>query len=653
MPEYTTRGIRYPIDNDYIRGSNASRTIVDDFRDLAQTADNSDGQVLADANIAISNASQQVKNELRSENMERFAFVETLAAQPGSRVVNLVADPHPADPEATWEFGYIQSVIAPSPNWARAIADGQGQTSIRPILHSDDERGEYVSVTPGSDIGFRVRLRGMPSQDISATVYLSAPGTGVFLTTEQQGIDAGETIWFSAQGTVPTGATSARMLITFRTRGETYAQQGHFLYWREAALYIGNIPPYVQFTSGDGEYSYWTDEPNNSASVTVTPREYSGSGEDTADAGLQRAAIVDAALKRRGRRIGTGGKAAITLRFDHHLDQFNDKIVPILQQHRLPWSQMLNVGRFGTGNDNLTPTQIQNLCFNNGGEVWNHTYSHSNITSEAEADREITRGLEDLRIALPGLWIDNFVGAGQADLMGMEGSNTPEKFYGTYPGRLVLAQHAFIQGHYPGTYHRLAGPNLIGAAHHTIDKLSWSSVSGIIRGAVNRGAGLILMLHPNYLDRPGYITTATLQQAFELIAQARDDGDAVVLTNTAMLMADSAHSDRWSLTSGAGAIPGTINGVWPEVISGRSAQTQYGVPHEATVTLTPSQSGPVRLRAHITHPGGVIDQDHQLDGVTGQTVTLRVLVTPPRGTTRTEISLEATGQHDGIKYWAV
>lgn len=364
----------------------------------------------------------------------------------------------------------------------------------------------------------------------------------------------------------------------------------------------------------------------------------------------RRSATVDAGLRRRGRKIGTRGRAAVALRFDHHLDSWESKVLPLLRKHRLPWGQMLNAGNIGSGDDNMTPTEIAEACHSSGGEVWNHSWSHVSITTTSQADREISRGLSDLRDALPDLWIDAWAPPGTSGYMGMDGSDTPEKLWGSYPGRLVLAQHALIRGYYSGIYQPLTGDELIGQAHAVLDQQDDAWAGAVLRGAINRDEGITFMLHPNYLDQPGYMTTAQLDTVLGDIATRRNLEEIVVLSPAGILLADKHTGDRRNLLANAGA--GAVTDTWSQTVSTRNASQQYGVPHEAEVYVRATTSGTVRLRVQIT--GGVgVDEEHSVSLTAGQTARLGVPVTPPLSATQTIVTLTGAVTHAGIRYSAI
>lgn len=590
----------------------------------------------------------------------RLDAMEEVATKPGTRLENTIIDPKPLTPVDTWVGGNV--TLQQAPGWGRAIAAGGSVATIYSRASMDADASMKAYVDPGQKVAARIEIRAMPTQRMSATVNLrgwkwngTSFGSPVTLaTTGQLHIDPDAVLLFETAGVVPTdgSVTHIDLLFTFRRYGETYPVAGDFVYFRNTALYSGpNAVLPVEYMDGDGLNSFWVGDPNKSASIRLVPRE-TGGGAGGNNAGLQRATIVDAGRKRRGTVIPTGGLPAVALRFDHHFAQFNSKVMPLLRKYRLPWGQMTNIGNFGKGNDTLTVAQVRDLCYTSGGELWNHSLTHSDIPDEATADREVTQGLDDLKAAFPGLWIDGWAGPGQTNLMGMEGSDTPEKFYGTYPGQLVLQQHAFVRGYYPGIYQRMAGENLVGAPHTTIDTLDYAYVNGILAGAMSTVAGVTLMLHPNYLDTSGYMTTATLEQILSRIADLRDAGQLVVLSPTGILLADSGRSDRWSLlTTGAA---GSFVGGWSESVSGRAAQGQYGVPHEAVAAVTATAASDVTLSVEVTHGSGVVFTSvHTVTLEAGQSVSLRVPVTPPTDTTSTVVSLSGSGTHSGVSYWAV
>ena len=360
----------------------------------------------------------------------------------------------------------------------------------------------------------------------------------------------------------------------------------------------------------------------------------------------RRAAVVEAGLKRRGGVVGTGGKPAIALRFDHHLQQFGAKVLPLLKKYRLPWGQIINAGNIGKGNDTWSWSKLAAECHKSGGEVWNHALTHGDVNSEFQADQAVTDGLSQLRKNLPSLWVDSWAPPGQSNYMGFTDQAEPEKFYDTYPGRLVLAQHAFVRGSYPGPHHQLNGQNLIGQSHVTIDSQTSAWCQGAVRSARDTGSGLTFMLHSNYLDTSGYMTTSELDATLSYIAERRDAGEIVVLSNAGILMADANTPVRQTnMLSNAGA--GTITGTWSQSVTSRSYRVHLGVPHEAEVWV--KGSGQVTLKVEVGSPTNPVTSQHQVTlGSSPQR--LSVLVTPPNDTTGIIVSLTGNVQHTGVIY---
>lgn len=584
---------------------------------------------------------------------QRLEFLARLAAEPGSVRINAVLDPVPLD--AVANYLPSRARMNQAPGWGRIICETVGATYFRPKL--DAPGGDTMPVNVGAPFAASVQVRAQQerNQKFSLTVQGYTPVNGVMgsptamASTGWVSAAANIAKTLSVTGTVPAGITHMSMQVTFARDPGSYPEVGDFAYFRQVLLVAGEDvenPPAVTYFNGDSPESYWLGLPNKSGSLTAAPR---GSGADGGSA-FRRDAIVDAGIKRRGGVIGTAGKAAVALRFDHHLPAFKSKILPLLKEYRLPWGQMLNPARIASGGEGMTYAQIATECYNTGGEAWHHSYSHTDMPDAATANREVIRGFDDLRAGLPGLYIDGWAGPGQTVQMGLEGSDTPEKFWGSYPGRLVLERHAFVRGYYSGVYQPLAGPNLIGAPHSTIDTLDAAYVSGLVRGAIAAGAGLTLMLHPNYLDTAGYMTTAALRTILADLAAKRDAGELLMLTPTAILLADASSDYRRNLLTTGGA--GAKNGTWTETVSNRSGQTQYGVPHELVVTVRAKTAGRVMLNLKETGTPR-FDALHSVDLAAGAVATLRCLATLPLDCAGIVANLTGNIDHSDIELHAV
>lgn len=352
--------------------------------------------------------------------------------------------------------------------------------------------------------------------------------------------------------------------------------------------------------------------------------------------------IVREALMQRGGAIGTNGKPAVALRFDHHLNDFGAKVVPLLEKYDLPWGQMLNASSLDDqkSDDNWSWDQLAEVAHNHGGEVWNHGMTHGNFNTREGADYAVTTGLRTLRVNLPTLVVDGWALPGQPTLMGLEGGDTPEKYYDTYPGRLVLGQHAFIRGYFPNPFHPLDGDQLLGRGHVTIDKQTNGRIQGYIRRLLGTENGVTLMLHPNYLDRKGYLTSNELDSAFAYIAHLRDTNQIEVLSPSGILMAKSSLPERHGNLL-RGNLAGRLSDYQEEVVE---QPTTAGVPHEYKVWVR--GDGPFTLKARVSSPTYSYEVQRLVD-LSDNFQRVSVVLTPPKDTTEIRLSMEGNGEFDG------
>lgn len=310
---------------------------------------------------------------------------------------------------------------------------------------------------------------------------------------------------------------------------------------------------------------------------------------------------------RRGGTIGTAGKGVVALRFDHHLAQFRTKVLPLLQEHGLPWAQAINPANLGTGNDDMTMAQIETMCLENGGEVWNHGRNHGDATTVNAGRREIVQSLNELQAGMPALAIEGFTPPGVAapGYMGASGFVTPEQ-WATVLGGMIMANHAAVSGYAGGWYRTLDGHIDVGASHRTMDNSQEYHWTASINDAAALGMGVTFMVHPNYIDQPGYITSATLDAALGRIAQARDEGRIEVLTPSALLLADVSSGYRRNLLRTGG----DVTGGWSESVD-LTQPDQRGAVHEVVAdltgtgeaTLTVTESTRLALSQTVTLPG--------------------------------------------------
>lgn len=393
----------------------------------------------------------------------------------------------------------------------------------------------------------------------------------------------------------------------------------------------------------------WTRTGNTNGTWSAWAKSATDDPATTVQGDARRSVLVDAAVRRRG-PVGTGGLGAVALRFDHHLDPWQTKVLPLLKQYRLPWAQIINPGRVGSGTDTWGYSNLAEAAYTSGGEVWHHGRTHTGIDSEFLANSQITVSLTELLAALPDLWIDGWAmpGTGTSN-MGLDG--TAASYWSSLPGRMILAQHALVRGSEPSAWHSLSGGlgNVVGTSHVTLDAATVSAAQGWVNTARDQRSAVTLMLHASELDGSGKMTTAQLGQVLAYIAAERDAGRLAVLTPSAILLADREGSARDGNLLATGRTAGTVASSWSETVSTRVAAPQYGVPHEAVAWVKATSAGTKTLTVTI----GSRTQTHSLSMTAGQVARLSVPVTPPNSTTSTVVSISGAVTHTGIYYGSV
>lgn len=389
---------------------------------------------------------------------------------------------------------------------------------------------------------------------------------------------------------------------------------------RFTATLAGNATTYTRAGNlSSGVWSPWTEVG-------------AGSGAGDSSGALRQSMLRDTFAGRRGGTIGTNNLPVVALRFDHWLTPFNAKVLPLLRQHNLPWAQIMNADTWATsGNQGMTPAQLETAAQTSGGEVWNHGGNHLDATSQSAIYDQIVGSLERLTTDLPLLPIEGWAppGLGEGGYDGHTPANTIERHADTYAGQLVLSHHGVVAGYMPGIYRTLDGANRVGLAHTTIDSSDPAAVSSIINGAVAAGAGLALMLHSNYLDEPGYLTTAQLGTILADIASRRDAGEIMVLTYSGLWLADARTDARHDLLTPAAATTGTYT-----QSAALNRQPQYaGGTRElvAQVETTAGATMTVTINGHAT--------THTVPAGGG---TIRRFVTLPLGENTVTVSIART-----------
>lgn len=253
---------------------------------------------------------------------------------------------------------------------------------------------------------------------------------------------------------------------------------------------------------------------------------------------------------RRGKMgaVGTAGRGVVSLRFDHQLDPFIAKVLPLMNARGLPGSMGVvtrSVGNLAAAYEPTAATwdDIKTKLLATGVEVWAHSCTHSDGVSLTD---EIVNAKAEIEAALPTCRVMGWQQPGGPSTYGAPHTSA----YGMddAAGRLIRKTYGLYESNLVGTSRRMIPTHgCWGHSHYTIDSRSAATVKAVIDDAINYQVGIQLMLHSAYLDTTGYMTTATLTEILDYIVTKRDEGNLEVLTASALAFADPGSSHRPSL----------------------------------------------------------------------------------------------------------
>ena len=357
-----------------------------------------------------------------------------------------------------------------------------------------------------------------------------------------------------------------------------------------------------------------------------------------------REALVADSRNRRGEVIGTGGKAAISLRFDHYLGHFDSKVLPLLDEYNLPWSQAINAANMGSPKDPWSWDKLQSTAVQTGGEVWNHSRTHEDFDTPEAAYSEVVTGLRELQTNLPVLHVDGWIAPGVRKAMGMQWPSNMARFTDTFPGQLVLDNHTFVRASFPGHYQDLNGDNLVGQNHFGIEDKTFEEIKAEIDHVVETGQGLTLMMHPWRVGTSQGITADDLDRTFAYLAELRDNDVIEIASGSGILMADASageHEGNVLTAAPAGPIGGAVeeNLVLDCERLGVTYEAEVWVEGPGTYVLEldlESRTVPLTLKTETTIDGGK--------------KRLSIPVTLPKDTQQVTLRLTGPGDYSGLTF---
>lgn len=372
--------------------------------------------------------------------------------------------------------------------------------------------------------------------------------------------------------------------------------------------------------------------------------------------GLNQAVLQDEFTRRRGGKIGTRGKAVIALRFDDPINGLiNSGVATELSNLGIPASAAHCSGSF-TATDlialsNLgTWTTVRDWALKQGMEVWHHGGNHIDASGTSALTGQIVASLATLKTSLPALEVNKWMqpGVGGTNYDGFAFTDKAELFYEHTAGKLIASVHAVSSGQMPGLLRQLDGKPRNGLLHTMVDApAKLAAVYDHIDAAIEEGAGLCIMLHPNNLDKAGdYSTTTAYKALLTQLATLRDQGKIEILTVSGLLCADS-DSDKWTQIIRDGVF---ANGLTKWL--GTSGWTATGgvASTAGTTLLAQSQSmlrhgwmrgGTMQLRAEVRATTGAVVRLQQVSDLDAANWTAEKDATLPASSSWVPVRLNA------------
>lgn len=271
-----------------------------------------------------------------------------------------------------------------------------------------------------------------------------------------------------------------------------------------------------------------------------------GGGSDTV-AGLANNLRLDDFMQRWGGSKKYPGKAVIAFRYDHGLANFNSIIRPVHEAKSMPYTLALGSRHWANAeNAGVTAATVNTWAAGPLCTIANHSAlsagGHVDGVTTAELHDLIVVGLAELKAQIPNAMIDMFIipGVGGTGLNGLGGGATPESFYDTEAGRMILETHALSSGTFPTSQLKvLDGEPRQGMAHQGYDTTPVATVIAKIDEAIAGKRGLNLFLHPSRLNEAGYLTTADFNSIVNYVDGQRTAGKLEVLSMYELQLADS------------------------------------------------------------------------------------------------------------------
>lgn len=368
-------------------------------------------------------------------------------------------------------------------------------------------------------------------------------------------------------------------------------------------------------------------------------------GKGDASHALRHRILEDEFRKRRLGSVGTGGRRAVALRFDHHLIPFRDIILPLLKERGLPWAQMLNPDNMGTNDDAVDTSTVQSWALESGGEVWNHGGNHADAKGNSAIDDQVVGSKRRLQEQFRRLVIDSWAPPRLPDgsYDGYYGK-TPVESADTFAGQLIWGHHAAVAGYAPDNYHPLTGQMRTFLKHRVMDTAQFYHVERWLNELPPR-FGMVLMVHPNVVGTSGYISKDTLVRVLDELVRRRDAGQIEIVPYSGLFAADAGHAPHML----AGAEAGKVTSSWTQTLSSDVTALTAGAMHELSAWVKTTPGASVTCTVTIKSPSGGVTSTRKVALADGSG-RVSTLVTAPVDATETTVTMIGAFTHTGIYY---
>ena len=245
------------------------------------------------------------------------------------------------------------------------------------------------------------------------------------------------------------------------------------------------------------------------------------------NSGTREGALRLTAMRDRLGKVEVTTPATVTIVMDHGLTNVKSKVLPLLRARGLRATLAINSQKWDDPN-NSGATQADVKTWLDVFEIANHGRTHLLTGSPGSDRKEIEQGRTELEAQL-GVTIDTWVQTGNGSYPFGDG-NAPEKYWSTETGRIITRTHAVYTGLVPHATKRypIDGHPKLGAHGFWIDQTT-TTAQAQVQSAISEGTGVIVRLHPQFLDQAGYLTTAQLTTFLDWLVARRTAGEVTVL----------------------------------------------------------------------------------------------------------------------------